>query len=127
MQPPTAGSPPPAASKRSRRRLLLWAGTAILAFEAVVLGVALWLFGYFDGNTVLDVRQVEAGVARILSDPINGYGANTVTDVACNGGEDPKVKQGNSFSCQVTLNGNPRQVQVVFRDDAGTYEVDGPR
>jgi hypothetical protein len=112
--------------KRSRRRTLIWAGSAIVAVEVVVLVVALWFFGYFEGK-VLDVRQAEAGVQQILSDPINGYGANEVTSVRCNDGRDPKVEQGKGFACQVTINGARRQVQVVFRDDAGTYEVDGPR
>lgn len=124
-QPPR--EPRPDDAKRSRRRTLLWAGAAIVAFEAVVLAAALSYFGYFDGGTVLDIRQAERGVVAILSDPINGYGANNVTAVRCNGGEDPEVKRGNSFVCDVTVNGAPRQVRVVFRDDAGTYEVDGPR
>ena len=64
---------------------------------------------------------------QILSDPINGYGANDVTSVTCNDGRDPAVEHGKGFTCQVTINGARRQVQVVFRDDAGTYEVDGPR
>nr|WP_234712778.1 DUF4333 domain-containing protein [Mycolicibacterium komanii] len=103
------------------------AGAAIIAFEAVVLAVALLYFGYFEGGTVLDVRKAEAGVVQILSDPINGYGANRVTAVRCNGGEDPEVGKGNAFACDVTVNGASRQVRVVFRDEAGTYEVDGPR
>jgi hypothetical protein len=98
-----------------------------VAFEVVVVSVvALWFFGNI-GSTVLDVRQAEAGVQQILSDPINGYGANDVTSVTCNEGSDPVVEKGKGFACQVTVNGARRQVQVVFRDDAGTYEVDGPR
>ncbi|RWA20902.1 DUF4333 domain-containing protein [Mycolicibacterium elephantis] len=106
---------------------LLWGGAAIIALEVVVLIAVLWLFGVFERSYVLDVNQAEIGVRQILSDPINGYGANDVSSVRCNGGVDPKVKRGNSFMCEVTVNGAPRQVQVVFRDDAGTYEVDGPR
>jgi hypothetical protein len=37
------------------------------------------------------------------------------------------VEAGEGFSCQVVIDGAVRDVQVVFRDDAGTYEVDGPR
>ena len=40
-------------------------------------------------SRVLDVRQAEAGVKQILSDPINGYGANDVKSVKCNNGERP--------------------------------------
>ena len=106
--------------------MFVWAGVAIIFVEAVVVVAALWAFGYFEAN-VLDVRQAEAGVRQILSDPINGYGANDVESVACNDGSDPTIEQGASFMCQVTINGARRQVQVIFRDDAGTYEVDGPR
>ena len=106
--------------------MFVWAGLAIILVEAVVAVVALWAFGYSRAN-VLDVRQAEAGVQQILSDPINGYGANDVESVACNDGIDPTIEQGASFMCHVTINGARRQVHVVFRDDAGTYEVDGPR
>ena len=92
----------------------------------MVAVVAFWAFGYSAAN-VLDVRQAETGVQQILSDPINGYGANDVESVKCNDGTDPIIEEGKGFACQVTINGAHRQVQVVFRDDAGTYEVDGPR
>lgn len=77
--------------------------------------------------TVLDVRRAEAGVAQILSDPINGYGANTVAAVACNNGKNPTVRAGDVFTCAVDINGTIRHVNVEFTDDSGTYAVDGPR
>jgi Domain of unknown function (DUF4333) len=127
-RPPTPSAPRHSAPspQRSRRGLWIWAGLATVAIGAAIVVVAVWVFGPFDGK-VLDVRQAEAGVAQILSDPIYGYGANTVTAVECNDGRDPKVEAGKGFTCQVSLNGLQRQVAVVFRDDAGTYEVDGPR
>lgn len=99
---------------------------------SVVVGVlalvgGLWFSGFLGGGTVLDVGKAEAGVTQILSDPINGYGANDVSAVRCNDGKDPTVERGKGFTCDVTINGAKRKVQVVFRDDAGTYEVDGPR
>ncbi|MFV1362180.1 DUF4333 domain-containing protein [Mycolicibacterium elephantis] len=122
--PPVPSTPAP--DKRSRRRTLVWAGSIIVVFEAALLVAALWFFGFFD-ERVLDVRQAEIGVRQILSNPINGYGANDVTSVSCNEGKDPTVKRGTGFTCQVVVNGARRSVQVVFRDDVGTYEVDGPR
>lgn len=124
---PDPAAPPP--RTRSRRRTLIIAGLFVVAFEAVVLVGALWYFGHFGSRStnVLDVRQAEAGVRQILSDPINGYGANEVQAVECNDGQNPRVKAGAGFSCRVRINGADRDVQVVFRDDAGTYEVDGPR
>lgn len=104
----------------------MWTGLAIVAFEAVVLVAALWIFGYSE-ERVLDIRQAEAGVQQILSDPIYGYGANDVTSVHCNDGRSPVVEQGHGFTCQVTISGARRGVEVVFSDNAGTYEVGGPR
>ncbi|WP_234806276.1 DUF4333 domain-containing protein [Mycolicibacterium celeriflavum] len=122
-QTPPPRQPAPAPPRGSRRRI--WVLGA-LAVAVVAVMVAVWTLTSFDGK-VLDVRQAEAGVAQILSDPIYGYGANDVTAVECNGGENPKVEAGKGFNCLVSLNGVERQVAVVFRDDAGTYEVDGPR
>jgi Domain of unknown function (DUF4333) len=102
------------------------AGIVIVVVGVAVLVVVLSPFGSFDAK-VLDVRQAEVGVQQILSDPINGYGSNDVESVSCNDGRNPTIERGKGFSCQVSINGTTRQVQVVFRDDGGTYEVDGPR
>lgn len=127
QRPPTPSPDIAGRPKQSKRRFFIWVGIAIVAFEGAVLVVALAFFGYFGQSSVLDVRQAEAGVRQILTDPINGYGANTVTLVLCNNGRDPKVEPGKGFTCRVTVNGVQREVHVVFRDGAGTYEVDGPR
>lgn len=101
---------------------------AVAVIGGLALVGGLWFSGFFGGGgSMLDVRQAEAGVKQILSDPINGYGANDVSAVKCNNGENPTIEAGKGFSCDVTINGAKRKVQVVFRDDAGTYEVDGPR
>ena len=76
---------------------------------------------------VLDVSKAEAGVQRILVDPADGYGATSVTNVVCNNGNDPEIKKGATFTCDVVVDGRKRQVLVVFQDDEGTYEVDRPR
>jgi hypothetical protein len=104
----------------------LWVGAAVVLAGAMVVVVGLWAVGVFE-TKVLDVRKAEAGVQQILSDPINGYGANDVTSVTCNDGKNPTIEKGKAFTCEVTLNGVSRRVNVVFKDDAGTYEVDGPR
>lgn len=120
-------SPPPAGPKPNRLPMIAGAVVAVLVIGVAALLGGLWVSGFLGGGTVLDVAQAEAGVTQILSDPINGYGANDVTAVECNGGKDPEVEVGNGFSCDVTINGAKRKVQVVFKDDLGTYEVDGPR
>jgi Domain of unknown function (DUF4333) len=132
QQAPQAPPPaPPAAPKESRVAMITGAVVAIVLIGGLALVGGLWFTGFFDSMTgtgnVLDVKKAEAGVQQILSDPINGYGANDVTSVKCNGGKDPQVEAGKGFTCDVQINGAQRQVQVLFRDDAGTYEVDGPR
>jgi hypothetical protein len=101
-------------------------GLTVALLLVMGAGFAVWAFG-FGGGKVLDVKQAESGVKEILSDPINGYGADEVDSVKCNNGENPKVATNNSFTCQVQINGATRQVNVEFTDDSGTYAVDGPR
>jgi hypothetical protein len=106
--------------------LLIGVGLAIVLIETVVLVVGMWRLEFFD-TKVLDVHQAETGVQQILTDPINGYGANEVTAVRCNNGRNPNAAKGNSFGCEVTINGRERHVIVVLQDDNGTFAVDGPR
>ncbi|MGX9789732.1 DUF4333 domain-containing protein [Mycobacterium sp. MMS18-G62] len=90
------------------------------------MAVGLGLLGTFK-PTELDVKNTEAGVAQVLSDPVNGYGAAGVSSVRCNGGRNPKVERGRSFTCQAIVDGKQREVTAVIVDDDGTYEVDWPR
>lgn len=66
-------------------------------------------------------------VRQVLTDPVNGYGRDGVTDVRCNQGVNPKVRRGDSFTCSVIVDGKNREVLVEFTDDEGTYAVDRPR
>jgi hypothetical protein len=122
--PPTA----PRKQGRSRGPILLWVGLAcvVVVVAGAVLVAVLWRGGSMRG-TELDVASAQAGVAEILSDPVNGYGANDVADVVCNNGDNPVIEAGRGFRCEVRVNGQQREVEVVFRDDSGTYAVDGPR
>ena len=52
---------------------------------------------------------------------MNGYGANNVSNVRCNGGKNPDVKKDSTFTCQAAVNGTERQITAVIVDDAGTY------
>ncbi|MGH3564331.1 MAG: DUF4333 domain-containing protein, partial [Mycobacterium sp.] len=121
---PAAGHPD--RRRASKRWLLIGAGLAVLLIPAVILALGLATPRLFDvaGATELDVNQAQAGVQQVLTDPINGYGREDVTDVRCNNGRNPTVRKGNSFTCAVNVNGAERQVTVVFSDGAGTYEVD---
>lgn len=120
--PPHRRSPPP-----RRRGLLLTAAGVILAVGAAA-AVAVVLSGRPGPSAkVLDVAAAQRGVAAVLVDPVIGYGVTSVSAVVCNDGVDPPVRRGESFTCQVVVDGTSRRVLVVFQDDDGTYAVDRPR
>ena len=106
-----------------RRTVLIGAGAAI---ALVAVGVGVWQFLFRD-TTVINVERAEAGVREILTDPINGYGANSISALRCNDGKDPSAAKGDSFTCAVEIDGTVRHVYVEFQDDKGTFAVDGPR
>ncbi|WP_395310634.1 DUF4333 domain-containing protein [Mycobacterium sp. AMU20-3851] len=122
--PPGTPAPHRAPPKRTDgRRWLIGGAIAIAVIDA---GIAVWQFAFRD-STVIRVEQAEEGVRQILSDPINGYGANSISALRCNGGKDPSAAKGDSFTCAVEIDGAIRQVYVEFQDDKGTFAVDGPR
>ena len=93
---------------------------------AVVLVMGFWKPGFFV-TTKLDIDAAQTGVQQILTDEANGYGAKNVKDVKCNDGQNPTVKKGGTFDCEVSIDGTKRQVTVTFQDDNGTYEVGRPK
>ncbi len=93
---------------------------------AVVLVLGFWKPGFFV-TTKLDVNAAQSGVQQILTDESNGYGAKNVKDVKCNNGQSPTVKKGETFNCEVSIDGTKRQVTVTFQDNNGTYEVGRPK
>lgn len=97
------------------------------ALLAVVVAAVVVLTVRSSNSKELDVAKAESGVRQILTDPTQGYDVENITDVKCNGGDNPAVKKGDTFTCQVKVNGAKRQVTVLFVDDNGTYEVDRPR
>lgn len=109
-----------------RRRLLIRLGIGLVVMEAFVLAAVLLRLRTPDAP-VLDVTKAQRGVEQILTDPKDGYGVKTVTDVVCNNGTNPPIRKGEGFECDVVVDGTPRRVAVVFQDYAGTYAVDRPR
>jgi hypothetical protein len=108
-------------------KVLLGVGGGIaLLIVAVVLILGFVAPGWFVSKQ-LDVNAAQSGVAQILGDETNGYGAKNVSDVLCNKGENPVVKKGDSFTCDVSIDGTKRRVTVTFQDDDGTYEVGRPK
>ena len=113
----------------SKRSLALVGGVIGLLAALVVAVVAVlgfWKPGFFV-TTKLDVGAAQSGVQQILTDESNGYGAKNVKDVKCNNGESPTVKKGETFDCEVSIDGTKRQVTVTFQDNNGTYEVGRPK
>jgi len=121
--------PAPGAEEGSKRSLAVVGGiigvlAAIVVAAVLVLGF--WKPGFFV-TTKLDVNAAQTGVQQILTDETNGYGARNVQDVTCNDGQSPTVRKGDTFNCEVSIDGTKRQVTVTFQDDDGTYEVGRPR
>lgn len=113
----------------SKRSLAVVGGIIGLLAALVVAVVAVlgfWKPGFFV-TTKLDVNAAQSGVQQILTDESNGYGAKNVKDVKCNNGESPTVKKGDTFNCEVSIDGTKRQVTVTFQDNNGTYEVGRPK
>ena len=126
VAPPRTPTASPAAPGRSKA---WWWVTALAATAVAVAGTALALSvtGTRTPAKVLDIAKAQRQVEQILRDPLDGYGAGTVTAVVCNNGINPTIKAGSGFSCDATVDGAPRRIAVVFQDDDGTYAVDRPR
>jgi hypothetical protein len=134
--PPPPGQPgqfpgyvPPGAeagAKPSRRVIGTVLGLLGALALALLLILGFWKPGFFV-TTKLDVNKAQQGVQQILTDEANGYGAKNVKDVKCNNGQNPTVKKGDTFNCEVSIDGTKRQVTVTFQDDKGTYEVGRPK
>ena len=119
----------PGAEEGSKRSLAVVGGIVGLLgalIVAAVLILGFWKPGFFV-TTKLDVNAAQSGVQQILTDEANGYGAKNVKDVKCNDGQSPTVKKGDTFNCEVSVDGTKRQVTVTFQDDDGTYEVGRPK
>ncbi|MGV0834005.1 DUF4333 domain-containing protein [Mycolicibacterium thermoresistibile] len=126
----TPAAPPTPARAATTRRTLSpgWIVAAVIAvlLAGIGLGIGMSTLNPVRDN-VLDVSKVEEDVTGILLDPVDGYGVTGLTEVTCNGGDDPVVRTGSEFRCEVVVDGRTRSVLVVFQDDAGTYAVDRPR
>jgi hypothetical protein len=105
--------------------VIIVSGIAVVAVEAIILVAVLTLPGSITKD--LDVTKAQEGVAQILADPVNGYGAQSVSDVQCNNGKNPIAAKDRTFTCEANVDGTHRQITAVFVDDHGTYEVDWPR
>jgi hypothetical protein len=113
-------------AKKSTRTTAAILGSLGALLLAAVLLLGFWKPGFFV-TTKLDVDKAQQGVQQILTDEASGYGAKNVNDVKCNNGQNPTVRKGDTFNCEVSIDGTKRQVTVTFQDDKGTYEVGRPK
>ncbi|MET0450896.1 MAG: DUF4333 domain-containing protein [Mycobacterium sp.] len=121
------GAPgPDQGAKKSKGPLLAIIGGIVVVAVIVVAVLGFFVTGWFV-KTNLDINAAQAGVQQVLSDETDGYGAKNVEGVSCNDGNNPEVKDGGTFDCEVSIDGTKRQVTVTFQGDDGTYEVGRPR
>lgn len=105
---------------------LLWGGIGLAAVAVATVLVIGLSNPDFVSTKKLDVQAAQVEVQHVLTDDVTGYGDKNVGDVTCNHGTNVTVKQGSSFTCQVSVDGTPRQVTVTFLDNDGNYEVGRP-
>ncbi len=122
-QPGGYGPPPPVEKKKSGA--LIWIITAVVVLAVAVFLVLGLVTPGFLNKKVLDENALEGdnGVKKILIDSYH----RTPTKVDCPANQE--VKTGNTFTCQVTFNEDPKnqEVDIKILDDKGTYEVGTPR
>jgi Domain of unknown function (DUF4333) len=104
-----------------RRTGLVWTIVVIVVVLVAVAGVLGFVWPGFFNTKVLDTASVQNGVKSILQ---NDYKIN-VGSVTCP--SNPEVKVGNVFTCQVTVDGQQKSVQVTVKTSDGQYEVAQPR
>ena len=109
------GAPEP--RKRSRGLVLGIIGVAALI---VIVVVVLVVTGVFT-KKVFDTAKVEQGVTGVLT---NDYKLKA-SNVKCP--DNQAVKAGITFSCQVTVDGAQKTVQITVKSDDGHYEVGQPQ
>ncbi|WP_278266042.1 DUF4333 domain-containing protein [Nocardia sp. AG03] len=110
------GQQPPPSGGKSKGLLigLIVAGVLVVA---AVIGLLLVLLS----SDELDNAAVQDGVARVLKD---SYGIADVSDVSCPSGQAVEVDA--TFTCDLKVSGEAKQVTVKITKDDGTYEVGRP-
>lgn len=110
------GQQPPQSGGKSKGLLigLIVAGVLVVA---AVIGLLLVLLS----SDELDNAAVEDGVARVLKE---SYDIADVTDVSCPSGQAVEVDA--TFTCDLKVSGEAKQVTVKITKDDGTYEVGRP-
>lgn len=101
-------------------------GLVVIAVLMVVV-VGVLLVSANQDTKKIAVAGVDREVQQILVDRITGYGSNDIKNVKCNDGQDPTVKKGGTFTCDVSVRGQQRKLTVTFQDNDGSYWVGLPQ
>ena len=104
-------------------------GAVIGVLAAVVLAVVLvlgfWKPGFFV-TTKLDVNKAQQGVQQIPDRRNQRLRRQERQGRQVQQRPEPDGQKGDTFNCEVSIDGTKRQVTVTFQDDKGTYEVGRP-
>ena len=122
---PAPSLPPKPKKSGSTGRTVLIIG-AITAVLVLVIVVALLVVANQDTKKIA-VDGVQREVQQILTDRVTGYSADDIKNVNCNNGRNPTVEKGGTFTCDVNVRGQQRQLTVTFQDNDGTYSVGLPQ
>lgn len=130
LPPPSRRMPAPPIQRRENgslpQRAIAIPIVAALFAVAIGAGIVLGSHHVSEGKA-LNIVNAQNEIARVLTDPVFGYGVKSVSAVSCNKGANPAIRKGGNFTCDAVVDGVPRRVLVVFQDDLGTYSVDRPR
>jgi len=114
------GFPGDAGAPRKRTGLIWGIVVALVVIAAAVAVLGFVYPGWFNSK-VLDQASVQDGVKRILQDDYKV----TVSTVSCPSTMDVKV--GNSYTCDVVVGGQTKQVQITIKTADGQYQVAQPK
>ncbi|MGH3864281.1 DUF4333 domain-containing protein [Actinokineospora sp.] len=116
-QPP--GGYPGAPAKKSNTGL--WIGVVVVVLLAGAFAVTAFFKPGFMVTKVFDQSAMQEGVKSILTDK---YNIEKVESVTCPSNK--AVKKDTQFTCEATIAGEKRTVNITVRNDAGEYEVAPP-
>lgn len=115
---PYPGGQPPKPAKSGGKGL--WIGLAVAVVVLAAAGVVLfWKPGLLN-TTVFDQQSIEGDIQRVLQE---GMGVS-VESVNCPA--DQEVKEGLTFTCGLTVNGQQQTVELKVTSDEGHYTVNPP-
>lgn len=117
QQPQQQWGQQPQPSGGKGKGLVIGLVVAGLLVVAAIIGLLLVLFA----SDELDQSAVQDGVSRVLKE---SYGIADVSDVSCPSGQEVKVDA--TFTCDLKVSGEDKQVTIKITKDDGTYEVGRP-